>query len=96
MSPLDPVAWVCWGGGVVTGVTALGVVWLLKSKPGKTTQCPDPDAHLLDDADRVAVESEFAAHAEAAKQGLHDYADLLAGGDLVLRDRLRMLADGVR
>ena len=48
------------------------------------------------DADREAVASEFVTHADAVKKGLHEYADLLAAGDPVLRDRLRKLAGGVR
>lgn len=96
MSPLDLASNLYWGGGVITGAVAVGVFWFRQAKANQSNVCPDPDAHLLNDADREAVASEFVTHADAVKKGLHDYADLLAAGDPVLRDRLRKLAGGVR
>lgn len=96
MSPQDVASYLYWSGGVITGAVVVGVFWFRQLRADATGTCPDPDAHLLAEADREAVAGEFATHANAVKHGLYQYADLLSAGDPVLRDRLRKLADGVR
>lgn len=49
----------------------------------------DIDPETLTEADRASVAHEFAAHAEAMQREVGRDADLLAGDDAVLRERLR-------
>lgn len=81
-------------GAVAGGLTALGllryldvrlVVWLLGV--GRTSS--------LSPADQQEVSVEVARHVRASRQQVSRYADALAGGDPVLRARLRRLEGGV-
>lgn len=77
-------------GAATAGAVAYGLWWRWR--------CPDPEAHQSDDeltdADREAVAKEFAAHAVAVRRQVSDYADLLAGDDAELRERLRRFEGG--
>lgn len=73
-------------GSVVT--LAIVVTW------GRAWLCQEQAAHELTDGDRDAVAAEFAAHATAVRQQVSDYANLLAGGDTLLRERLRAFEGG--
>ena len=67
MSPLDLASNLYWCGGVITGAVAVGVFWFRQAKANQANVCPDPDAHLLDDADREAVASEFVTHSKVLR-----------------------------
>lgn len=56
--------------------------------------CPDTDAHELTDVDRSEITGRFKKHASAVRAQVSGYADLLAGGDPELRERLRLLEAG--
>lgn len=56
--------------------------------------CPAADAHRLDEADRNEIAAEFKAHTQTVREQLSSYADLLAGGDPQLRERLRSFETG--
>jgi hypothetical protein len=77
--------------GVVVGsvVTLAGVLTWVKAR-----RCPDPEAHELTDDDREAMAADFALHTSAVRQQVSDYADLLADGDVQLRERLRYFEGG--
>lgn len=59
-------------------------------------RCVEPSVHELTDEDREAVATEFAVHASAVHRGVSEYADVLAGGDPDLRERLRRFEGGRR
>jgi hypothetical protein len=48
----------------------------------------------LSEATRMAVTDEFATHVGAVQRQVSEYADLLAAGDMVLRERLRRFEAG--
>lgn len=77
-------------GAAVGSVVTLAVVltWV------KARRWPGPEAHELTDDDREAVAAEFGLHASAVQRQVSDYADLLAGGDVQLRERLRYFEGG--
>lgn len=52
------------------------------------------DEETLQEIDREAVAADFAAHASAVRRQVSEYADVLAGGDASLRERLRRFEDG--
>lgn len=60
----------------------------------RTRLCPEPEAHQLTEADHEAITSEFAAHTTALQRQVSEYADVLADGDPLLRDRLRLFESG--
>lgn len=77
--------------GVVVGtcigaaLTALAVRWHQRRKP-----IPAVSA----DGDRDAVASQFASHAAELHRQIERLADVLAGDDAVLRERLRRFEPG--
>ncbi|WP_454163013.1 hypothetical protein [Gordonia iterans] len=82
--------------GVLGGGVGSVVIALIDAKRLFRVTCPDPDAHELTEDDREAVASEFAAHASAVQRQVSEYADVLAGGDVGLRERLRRFEGGDR
>lgn len=68
--------------GLVVGGAAAGTFTTLSAR---RSQCPDPASHQLTDQDREAVAAEFAAHVEATRRNVSEYADALAGEDSALR-----------
>ena len=58
--------------------------------------CADVDAHDLTDDDRSEITESFREHTRAVREQVSGYADLLAGGDAQLRDRLRLFEAGDR
>lgn len=58
--------------------------------------CPDVDAHELTDEDRSEITEQFKQHTRAVREQVSGYADLLAGGDPQLRERLRLFEAGDR
>ncbi|MDO9381070.1 MAG: hypothetical protein Q7T56_19670 [Nocardioidaceae bacterium] len=64
------------------GLTLLTVVTLRR-------QQKPIEYERLTEADHTALTDEFATHAEAMQRQVSEYADSLAAGDLVLRERLR-------
>ena len=48
----------------------------------------------LQEIDRQAVTADFAVHASAVRRQVSEYADVLAGGDASLRERLRRFEGG--
>lgn len=88
---MSPVAAACVAvpPAMATGCT-IGVLvdaWWQHKRSGTTESSPD----VLADDDRDATEAEFSAHAAAVAAQVTEYADALAGGDPVLRARLRKL-----
>lgn len=58
--------------------------------------CPDVDAPELTDEDRSEITEQFKQHTKAVREQVSGYADLLAGGDPQLRERLRLFEAGDR
>ena len=56
--------------------------------------CSDVDAHVLGEDDRAEIAEQFKEHARAVREQISGYADLLAGGDPQLRERLRLFEAG--
>lgn len=52
------------------------------------------DEETLQEIDREAVAADFAAHASAVRRQVSEYADVLAGDDPELRERLRRFEAG--
>lgn len=75
--------WLGAAAGAPTGaaIAVLVTVAVLRHRAAATTP--------LTEQDREVVAHEFKTHAEAMQQQVSEYADALAGGDLVLRERLR-------
>ena len=77
-------------GGVVGSVTTvLLALWLSH----RTTR-PGAEVRVLSDADREPVAADFAVHASAVRRQVAEYADMLAGDDSRLRERLRRFEGG--
>lgn len=89
MSPLEvatAIGAASYAGGVFSGLATS--VTLLRRRV-RRLGCPDPDAHVLSASDHDQLASEFAQHAQAVARQVSEFADALAGDDLVLRERLR-------
>lgn len=72
-------------GGAVAGLTA----WLVVRQMPIKTERTDREVPALLEEDRNVISEEFAAHAVAVRKQVSEYADMLAGEDPVLRERLR-------
>ena len=77
-------------GGAATGLVMWWRVRLLRS----ATECADREVPTLLAQDRDAISEEFTAHATAVRKQVSEYADMLAGEDPVLRERLRQIETG--
>lgn len=86
MSPVMAALW-----SVPPGIAAGAVVglWIGARAARSAGRCDEADD--LSAEDRDAIELEFAQHARAVAHQVSEYADFLAGGDVVLRERLRQL-----
>lgn len=83
--------------GVIVGLTiGSGTTAAIYLVAFRNRRCPDPEAHELSEADREQIAAEFAQHASSARRAVGEYADLLAGGDRVLRKQLRLFEAGDR
>lgn len=80
-------------GGLLVGA---GVAYVVTVRRLSGRFCPDPDAHELSAEDRDHLTAEFAGHVSAVQRQVEDYADVLAAGDAVLRERLRRFEGGGR
>ena len=74
-------------GGVVSGAIVAAIL--------RSRLCPDPADHELRDDEREQIASEFIVHATSVRRELGRYADVLADGDVNLRQRLRQIEAGV-
>ena len=77
-------------GGAVAGLTA----WLVVRQMRIKTERTDREIPALLEDDRDAISEEFTAHAKAVRKQVSEYADMLAGEDPVLRERLRQIELG--
>lgn len=74
-----------WSVGVIGGALAS---WWFWREWARQRICRDPSVHELTDADRDVVAREFEQHTTAVQRQVSEYADVLAGPDEVLRERL--------
>lgn len=77
-------------GGAVAGLTA----WFLVRHLRNATKCTCREVPALPETDREVISKEFAAHAVTVRRQVTKYADVLAGDDPVLRERLRQIELG--
>lgn len=47
----------------------------------------------LSDEDRATILVDFASHSRAVRAQVEKYADVLAGGDIELRDQMRLIEE---
>ncbi|MBZ5736073.1 hypothetical protein K8Z61_16380 [Nocardioides sp. TRM66260-LWL] len=83
--------------GVVLGALARGLVAVVTCRrQGQQASVIelDLDEETLQEIDREAVAADFAAHASAVRRQVSEYADVLAGDDPELRERLRRFETG--
>lgn len=81
-------------GGVLGSTISTVLTLLVTVRWTRRHTCPDPEAHELTENDREAVAADFAAHASAVRRQVSEYAEVLAGGDIALRERLRRIEGG--
>lgn len=81
----------CWAQAPGLAVGALFGRWAAtrRNKPNRAKP-----TEVLTDADRAAIEMDFATHRTAVIAQMTEYADVLAGHDPVLRARLRKIVKG--
>jgi hypothetical protein len=76
--------------GCLAGATvAAGIV--TRRRQSRSTE----SGLTLNESGYAAIEDEFRVHAAASQRQVSEYGDLLAGGDVALRDRLRRFEGGV-
>lgn len=84
--------------GAVLGVLAGGGIIAVVMRRGQELQASvidlQMDEETLQEIDREAVAADFAVHASAVRRQVSEYADVLAGGDVALRERLRRFEGG--
>ena len=83
--------------GVFLGAAATGLVtWWHGRKRRSKASCATDEAPVLLEDDRAVISDQFAAHAEAVRRQVAEYADTLAGGDEILREQLRPIEIGMQ
>ena len=75
--------------GVSAGAASAALVGVLVRR-----RQADTDEIVLSPEDHAAIAVGFQTHAEAMRRQVSEYADALAGGDLVLREQLRRVERG--
>lgn len=83
-------------GAVLGALAGGGLVAVVTWRHGQQAPVIDLelDEETLQEIDRKAVTVDFAAHASAVRRQVSEYADVLAGGDIALRERLRRFEGG--
>ena len=80
--------------GMFLGTAVTGLAWWctfkLRTKVGRSSG----EVPVLLQEDRAVISDQFAAHAVAVQKQVSEYADVLAGNDPVLRERLRQIEIG--
>jgi hypothetical protein len=76
--------------GSAVGVL-VGMWWQRRHSPVTGSTAVELPEDGLSAADREAIAAEFAVHATAVAAQVSQYADALADGDVLLRERLRQV-----
>lgn len=81
-----------------TGAASIVTAATLRARRARDSSVIDVpvDRERLSERDRQELSDEFGRHVDAMRRQLTEYADQLAGDDLLLRDRLRVFESGVR
>ena len=77
--------------GLATGGLLGGAAVMLAYELRRHRSTP---AEELTDDDRDVIEQQFAAHSDSMRRQVSEFADKLAGGDPLLRERLRRFEAG--
>lgn len=85
------IAFAC---GLVAGAGVGVVVTILVANSRRTDS--QFVVEEVSEEDRDQIEVNFAAHLEHLRGQVSDFADVLAGGDVLLRERLRVFEGGER
>lgn len=80
--------------GALAGGGLVAVVACRRQEPQASVVDLEIGEETLQEIDREAVAADFAAHASAVRRQVSEYADVLAGGDIALRERLRRFEGG--
>jgi len=76
-------------GAPTAAAATLCIGWLVNRNSKQQEGSAD-----LTDEDRAAIADDFVVHTKAVTQQVSTYADLLADGDVLLRERLRQFEKG--
>lgn len=80
--------------GALAGGGLVAVVTCRRQEPQASVVDLESGEETLQEIDREAVAADFAATASAVRRQVSEYADVLAGGDIALRERLRRFVGG--
>ncbi len=81
--------------GTLVGGIATGLVMWWRMRPLRSAiEHVDREGSGRLEQDRVVISEEFTAHAVAVRKQVSEYADMLAGEDPILRERLRQIETG--
>lgn len=81
-------------GALVGGAATSLVMWWRMRGLRVETERTCREAPTLVEHDRVVISDEFTARAVAVRKQVSEYADMLAGEDPILRERLRQIEAG--